>query len=161
MRAVVLAASAAVIAIATTLAAERPPGCPPPLACRPLFETFIGVEAMPRLAERSALLFLGTVTKVEMLPGCEQAIDVTFRVQKSWKGLGLTSLTVRTSESYPFMPFPFVLDHQYLVAATSVGRSDGVLGLVQGFTPLEVASAAAHIQALDAWRRAKFDERSK
>jgi len=122
----------------------------------PTIEQFDGAGAMPRLAERAPLLFLGTVTMIEAVPGPGHVLDITLRVKKAWKGLSLTTLTVRTGDR-PYLSFSFMRDQEYLVAAKSTGDAPGILGLYPGFTPIATPAANAHIQALDAWRRAKYD----
>ena len=118
--------------------------------------SFSKVEDMPQLAEYAPILFVGMVVKAETLECCDRFADVTFRVKKVWKGSGLTTPTVRTGAGCA-RPFPFAIGQEYLVAATGAGGREGVLFLDLAFTPLGVSAAQQHIQALDDWRRAKFD----
>jgi hypothetical protein len=122
----------------------------------PTVEQFEGPQAMPRLAELAPLLFVGMVTKVDPVPGGPKLFDVTFRVSKAWKGQGLTTVTIRTGDT-PFLAYRFAPDQEYLVGANSNADRHGVLGLYPGFTPVTKREAQAHTQALDAWRRAKYD----
>jgi hypothetical protein len=116
---------------------------------------------MSRLAEQAPLLFIGMVVKAETLECCDRFADVTFRVRKAWKGINLTTATVRTGGGCA-RPFPFAIGQEYLVAATGSDGREGTLMLDLAFTPIEVSAAQRHIEALDDWRRAKFDaERTK
>jgi len=119
--------------------------CPPP--------RLDAVEDMPRLAEKAPLLFVGIVVKAETSPCCDSRADVTLRVLKAWKGVGLTTLTIRI-DGHNSSWYWFAIGQQYLIAST------GSAVLCQ-FNPLEVSHARQHIQALDDWRRVKYDSESR
>jgi hypothetical protein len=111
---------------------------------------------MPRLAEQATFLFIGRVVKAETSPCCDRLADVTLRASKVWKGLGLHTVIVRTGAAAD-TPFPFAIGQEYLVATLGSQDPNGRFGLHPGFRPVELSSATQLIQALDDWRRAKYD----
>jgi len=111
---------------------------------------------MPQLAEQAPLLFVGMVVKAETVPCCDRFADVTFRVSKAWKGMGLTTLLVHTGGAAA-RPFPFAIGREYLVALSGAPDPKNRFELFCAFTPLEVSAATQHMLALDDWRRAKAD----
>ena len=109
-----------------------------------------------RLAEQAPLLFVGTVVRAETLETCDRIANVTFRVKKAWKGVGLERLTIQTGGACAH-PFPFAIGREYLVAAETAAGTTATLGLYCGFSPVEASAAQGWIQALDDWRRAQAD----
>jgi hypothetical protein len=113
-------------------------------------------DDMPRLAEQATFLFVGKVVKAESVPCCDYLVEVTLRASKVWKGLGLTTVVLHTGEAAK-RPSPFTIGQEYLVATLGSQDAKGRHGLHPGFSPIETSKAAGLIQALDDWRRTKYD----
>jgi hypothetical protein len=111
---------------------------------------------MSLLAERAPLLFIGMVVRAETLACCERFADVTFRVKKAWKGVGLTSVTLRTGAGCG-RPFPFAIGREYLVAAVDSADQSHIYRLYIEFRPIDAKEAQNQIRDLDEWLRIKAD----
>src|SRR6185436_19257581 len=109
-------------------------------------------EQAEYLLSSSSELFLGTVV-AEELACCDSRGDITFQVERRWKGANAPQVRVRTpccTEIYPF-----ALGRQYLISATSQ-QGGGPAEMDLCVPPIEgLGTAYPMISALDEATRAK------
>ncbi len=152
-RALVLA-----IAVGGAVASEDTRDCCGPCVCG-TNEQLNLIWATERLAEVSDELFLGKVVGLETVQCCKTLKDVTFRVEKRWKGSGGELVTVRFGGGCRKL-FQFSTGAEYLVSAIRVNEDRHLLVEDSRFRPMELNLAREHVAALDQWARTRGDPSS-
>ena len=127
--------------------------------CRLIPPEFLDIgDDMARLAEQSTFVFIGKLVKAESVPCCDSLVELTYRASKVWKGLGLSQTTLVIHTVLPAdRPCMFAIGQEYLVATLGSQDTKGRYALHPGFWPRERSDATQLIQALDDWRRSKYD----
>jgi hypothetical protein len=99
--------------------------------------------------ERTVVVLYGTVVRAETLGDGDCYADVTFRVQKGWKGAPTPMVILRTGSPCA-RPWPFAIGRRYLVSGVKP-RMSGWPPEVDWcrFAPIDEASAPPVIYKLD------------